>query len=134
MPAPRPSRALPPPAPRGKYRRGRQTAPSRSHPPALLAPLPPPRPAGPHAPPAQPLFGFLDLLSAERAAMRPRRPGFVRRAERDNGLASDQARSVMRLRSADRGGDLVVVEAIDMFGVPAMRAEPLDLIVGDREV
>ena len=39
----------------------------------------------------------------------------------------------MRVGPADRGGDLVVVETINAFGRPAMRAKSLELIVGNGQ-
>ena len=83
--------------------------------------------------PAQPLLGALDLLGAERAAMRRGGAGLGRRAERDRRPAGDQARPVVRLRPADRGGDLVGVEPVDALGLPAMRAEAFELVVGNRK-
>ncbi len=39
----------------------------------------------------------------------------------------------LSLGAADRGGDRVVVHAVDPLRRPAMRPEPLELVVGDRE-
>ena len=59
--------------------------------------------------------------------------GLGRRAKRDHRAAGDQARPVAVMGALDRVGDRVGVVAVDPLGGPAMRAEPLDLVVGHRE-
>src|SRR5207244_10417949 len=70
--------------------------------------------------PAEPFLGALDLLGAERVAMRRRGAGLGRRAECDDRAAGDQAWPVALMGTADRGGDLVVVQAVDALGRPAI--------------
>ena len=82
--------------------------------------------------PAEPLARALDLLGAERRAVRRGGAGLGRRAEGDDRPAGDEARPVLRLRPFERGGDLVVVVAVDALGRPAMRREALELVVATR--
>ena len=84
--------------------------------------------------PAQPLARSLDLLGAERVAMRGGGAGLGRRAVGDDRAAGDKAGPIARMGAPDRGGDRVVIHAVDPLGGPAMRAEPHDLIVRDGEI
>ena len=65
--------------------------------------------------------------------MRLRGAGLSRRAVADRGPAGDQRRLVGILRARDRGCDRVLVLAVDQFGRPACRFEPLDLVDGVSE-
>ena len=60
--------------------------------------------------------------------------GLGRRAVGDDRAAGDKAGPIARMGAPDRGGDRVVIHAVDPLGGPAMRAEPHDLIVRDGEI
>ena len=83
---------------------------------------------------AEIFLGGLELVGAERLAVRLRGAGLVRRAEADGGAAGDQRRLVGFLRAGDRSGDGGLVMAVDLFGGPARGLEALHLVdgIGDR--
>ena len=78
--------------------------------------------------PAELLARALDLVGAERRAVRRCLAGLGRRAEADGGPAGDQRRPVGRLRLLDRGGDRLRIVAVDARRVPAGGLEALHLI------
>ena len=85
--------------------------------------------------PAQRLLGTGQFLGAERFAVGFRGAGAGRRAEADDGLAGDERGPVRILGVLDRGGDGLLVMAIDPDGIPAMGLEARHLIdaVGQRQ-
>ena len=74
--------------------------------------------------PAELLARALDLVGAERRAVRARGAGLGRRAEADGGAARDHRRLVGCLGRLQRTRDRLRVVAVDAARVPAGRATP----------
>src|SRR5262249_17869007 len=83
---------------------------------------------------AEVLLGGLELVGAQRLAMRLGRAGLMRRAVADGGAAGDHRRLAGLARTRDRSGDRGLVLAVDQLGRPAGRLEALHLVdgIGDR--
>src|SRR3974390_1070251 len=85
--------------------------------------------------PAQALPRGLDLVGAERRAVRGGLAGVVGRAIADGGLAGDQYRLVGCRRFLKRSSDRFRIVTVDARGSPASGLEALHLVdrVGERK-
>ena len=76
----------------------------------------------------------LDLVLAQRGAMRCRRALLVRSAEADDRLAADQRRPRIGLRFIDRPRNVVCIEAVALRDVPLRRDMACDDILVPRQI
>ena len=85
--------------------------------------------------PAELFARALDLVGAERRAVRRRLAGLGRRAVADGGLAGDHGRAIGVLCFCDGRGNRAAIVAVDARRVPAAGLEALHLVgrVGERQ-